>query len=102
VTSSLSIFIQTSDCCILLIFFSLSLSSHLDESWAEPAHDHFQGRGLVLPGVTWIAALLRPEITDSLHEDRHTFLIYLGQLFVEREMVDTKVVEKIETQFHVQ
>jgi hypothetical protein len=68
-----------------------------DERWVEVAQDRFQCRALVLPGVTWIAALLRPKITAPLHDDQYTFLIYLAQFFVEREMFYTKVVEKIKT-----
>jgi hypothetical protein len=54
-----------------------------DESWVEVARDRFQCRALVLPGVTWIAALLHPKVTDTLREDQYTFLIYLAQLFLE-------------------
>jgi len=68
-----------------------------DRRCVDVAQDRFQCRGLVLPGVTWIAALLHPKITDTLHEDQYKFSICLGQLFLERETFDTKAVEKIKT-----
>jgi len=36
---------------------------------------------------------------STLHEDQYTFLSYLAQLFLERKMFRTKVVEKLETHF---
>ena len=73
-----------------------------DEKWVEVAQDRFQCRGLVLPAVTWIAALRLPRITSTSHADQCAVVICLGQLFLERDMFDTKVVEKVKTQFLVQ
>jgi hypothetical protein len=42
-----------------------------DERWVEVTQDRFQCRALVCLGVTWIAALLQPEITDTLKTGIH-------------------------------
>jgi len=36
-------------------------------------------------------------ITGTLHEDDCTFVIYLAQFFLQRKMIQTKVVEKTKT-----
>jgi hypothetical protein len=41
-------------------------------------------------------------MTDTLHEDQCTFLLYLAELFLEWEMFQTKLAEKIKTRIRVQ
>ena len=53
-----------------------------DERWVEVAEGCFQCRALVLPPVTWIAALFHPKITDTLHKDQYPFLNVSGPIIL--------------------
>jgi hypothetical protein len=46
------------------------------------ARSCFQSRSVVLPVFDWMAALLHPEITGTLHEDQCTFFIISGPVIL--------------------